>query len=254
MEKRGITAGFISVLVYMMICLHGSSVLAKDLRSYVQTIKQTEGWYLTESAIVGGSDVRSGIVYSLIDASHDHLLAILRDYKNYPDLIHFLNTVKVIKTEANQISKLRLKAKILNGAVKLRATVVAREVNHTASKTTITLRKQSGNLNNLDASFTIEEYAPGRSVVQIQLMLDPDLWYVSDSTLSDYNQVNARRITRALKKNVLKRQPPEPPIMPAKKPLAVQPTSDTKVSEQKTSSPPSSAQPKEPATKLEQTP
>ena len=244
----------ISGLVCMLILLNSTTAIAKDLRSYVQTIQQTEGWYLTESAIVGGSDVRSGVVYALLDASHDHLAAILRDYKNYPDLIHFLNSAKVIKTEANQISKLRLKAKILNGAVKLRATVIAKEVNHTSAKTTITLKKQSGNLNNLDANFTIEEYAPGRSIVRIQLMLDPDLWYVSDSTLSDYNQVNARRITRALKKNVLKRPPPEPPIMPAKTPPAVQPVNDSEVSEKKVSPPSSAASPKEPSVKPKQSP
>ena len=40
----------ISGLVCMLILLNSTTAIAKDNSSYVQTIQQTEGWYLTESA------------------------------------------------------------------------------------------------------------------------------------------------------------------------------------------------------------
>lgn len=182
--------------------------VSKELRTYISQIEQTGGWYITESAIVSGSDIKAGVVYALFESSHAHLVTILRDYSRYRELIPFISNSKVIKRHSDG-AELGLKARILKGAIKLKSTVDARESRDSDMRTTFKLRKKKGNLKRLDATFTVEQLSPNRSIVRIELMLDPDVWYVRDGTLTEYNQVNARRIARALKKAILQR--PAPP-------------------------------------------
>ena len=198
-------------MMFAMCALLPQSAASKELRDYLKPIEQTGGWYFTESAVVSGSDIKGGVVYAVIDGSHEHLVHILRDYSRYRELIPFISTSTLIQKYPEGGAQLRLKARILKGAIKLRATVDAREVSETDQRTTFRLRKRKGNLKRLDATFTVEALNPNRSIVRIELMLDPDVWYVSDGTLSDYNQVNARRIARALKKAVRDRPAPAPP-------------------------------------------
>ena len=181
---------------------------SKELRDYLPQIEQTGGWYLTESAVVSGSDVKAGVVYAVINSSHAHLVSILREYDRYHELLPFLSYSKLVKRHPEGGAQLRLKAKILKGAIKLRATVDAHETQEDKLRTTFKIRKRKGNLKHLDATFSIQQLSPHRSIVRIELMLDPDVWYVRDGTLTDYNQVNARRIARALKKSVEQRPAP----------------------------------------------
>jgi ribosome-associated toxin RatA of RatAB toxin-antitoxin module len=196
-------------MILSMCALLTQNAAAKELKDYLKPIEQTGGWYFTESAIVSGSDIKGGVVYAVIDGSYEHLVHILRDYTRYCELIPFISTSTLIKRHPEGGAQLRLKARILKGAIKLRATVKAEELSEAEHRTTFRLRKHKGNLKRLDATFTVESLNPTRSLVRIELMLDPDVWYVSDGTLSDYNQVNARRIARALKKAVQER--PAPP-------------------------------------------
>jgi len=181
---------------------------SKELQDYLPQIEQTGGWYITESAVVSGSDVKAGVVYAVIDASHDHLVSILREYNRYHELIPFLSHSTLIKRHSARTAQLRLKAKILKGALKLNAIVDVSETNESPLKTTFNIRKTNGNLKRLDTKFTVQQLSPARSILRIELMLDPDVWYVRDRTLTDYNQVNARRIARALNKRIQQRPAP----------------------------------------------
>ena len=182
-------------------CSFGSIANADELDNYVSSVEKTGGWYLTESAVVRGSDVRAGVVYALYDTPHEHLENILRDYNRYRELIHFLTKSKIKKSISSTVKSLDLKAKILKGAIKLKADVKATESRKDGRTVSFELRKQSGNLKALDATFTVRKISAARSLVRIELLVDPDVWYVKNTKLSEYNKVNARRIARALKKS-----------------------------------------------------
>ena len=209
----------------LLSCAFLSSAHADQLDTYVSTVEKTGGWYLTESAVVSGTDVRAGVVYAIYDTSSDHLSAILRDYNRYGELIHFLSKSKIIESESATVKQVRMRAKILKGAIKLKARVKATETRLDARTVSFDLKKQKGNLKALDARFTVRTLSDTRSLVRIELLVDPDVWYVRDSRLSEYNQVNARRIARALKKTAKTRplQPlaTPPSVVKTEKPIAV---------------------------------
>ena len=182
-----------------------STARADKLDTYVSAVNNTGGWYLTESAVVSGTDVKAGVVYAIYDVPHTHLETILRDYNRYRELIHFLTKSTIIKSESDTVKQLRMRAKILKGAIKLKARIKATETRLDERTVTFDLEKQKGNLNALDARFTVRKLSANRSLVRIELLVDPDVWYVRDRKLSQYNQVNARRIARALKKSARSR-------------------------------------------------
>jgi ribosome-associated toxin RatA of RatAB toxin-antitoxin module len=196
------------MLTFTMLIASPQMAVSKELKDYLPQIEQTGGWYMTESAVVSGSDIKAGVVYAVIDASHDHLVSILREYSRYHELIPFLSHSTLIKRHSSGEAQLRLKAKILKGAIKLKAIVNASETKEDNLKTTFKVRKVKGNLKKLDATFSVQQLSPARSILKIELMLDPDVWYVRDRTLTDYNQVNARRIARALNKSTKQRPAP----------------------------------------------
>ena len=77
--------------IICLVCALGATAHADELDNYAAQIDGMEGWYLTESAVVKGSDVRAGVVYAVYDTPQDHLAHILRDYSRYRELIHFIS-------------------------------------------------------------------------------------------------------------------------------------------------------------------
>ena len=199
-------------------CAFVSTAKADALDTYVSAVEKTGGWYLTESAVVSGTDVKAGVVYGLYDVPHTQLEVILRDYNRYGELIHFISKSTIIESESQTVKQLRMRAKILKGAIKLKARLKATETRPDNRTVVFELKKQKGNLEALDARFTVRKLSANRSLVRIELLVDPDVWYVRDRKLSQYNQVNARRIARALKKKAgsVSAIPPLVPAKPAK--------------------------------------
>lgn len=199
-KTQSIIASYYGWLIFLL-CGLGATAHADELDNYAAQIDGMDGWYLTESAVVKGSDVRAGVVYAVYDTPQDHLAHILRDYGRYRELIHFISKSKIVHSESATVKHLKLKAKILKGAIKLKAKVKATEQRIDDRTLSFTLRKQSGNLKRLDAIFTVRKLSASRSLVRIEMLVDPDVWYVRNSKLSRYNKVNARRVARALKKS-----------------------------------------------------
>ena len=171
--------------------------LAAEFAPVLSKIEKSGGWFITETKKEVGSKVRAGVVYAVIDHPKATLEEIVKDYENYPKLIHFLRSAKskcTIETQTCQFGQ-----KILKGTVDLKATLDATVLKPTNGRTVVSLNKTQGNLKNLKAVFTLDELSPTQTLVSVTLHLDPDLWYVRNGTLTEYNQVNARRITRALK-------------------------------------------------------
>jgi len=175
-------------------------VAGQTIEARVAEIEKSGGWHMTKTRRVRKSSVKAGVVISLIPHPKEKLVSILRDYPNYPQLIHFLRSAKVLEEKSKTEHVLKFHAEILKGSVDLRAKLRATVVESDPKKQIVRLEKLSGNLESMNAIFTLESVSDQQTLVTVDLHLDPDLWYVPDGTLTDYNQVNARRITRALKK------------------------------------------------------
>ena len=183
--------------------LSANSCFAAELTPVLSKIEKSGGWYITETKKEAGSKVRAGVVYAVFEHPKSTLEEILKDYENYPKLIHFLRSAKILNAPTETQATLRFRAEILKGTVDLKATLDAVISQPTNGRTQISLRKTKGNVKNLTAIFTLDELEPSKTLVSVTLHLDPDLWYVRNGTLTEYNQVNARRIARALKKTIL---------------------------------------------------
>ena len=173
--------------------------IASEFAPILSKIEKSGGWYITETKKEAGSKVRAGVVYAVIDRPKAILEEIVKDYENYPKLIHFLRSAKILSAPSETEATLRFRAEILKGTVDLKATLDATVLKPTNARTVVSLKKTQGNLKNLKAVFTLDELSPKQTLVSVTLHLDPDLWYVRNGTLTEYNQVNARRITRALR-------------------------------------------------------
>ena len=173
--------------------------LAAEFAPVLSKIEKSGGWFITETKKEVGSKVRAGVVYAVIEHPKAILEKIVKDYENYPKLIHFLRSAKILSAPTETQATLRFRAEILKGTVDLKATLDATVLKATSTRTVVSLLKTKGNVKNLKAVFTLDELGPSKTLVSVTLHLDPDLWYVRNGTLSEYNQVNARRITRALK-------------------------------------------------------
>ena len=173
--------------------------IAAEPTPVLAKIEQSGGWYITEAKKEAGSKVSAGVVHAVIENPKASLEKIVKDYENYPKLIHFLRSAKILSAPTENQAILRFRAEILKGTVDLKATLDATVLTPTNTRTVVSLRKTKGNVKNLKAVFTLDELGPSKTLVSVTLHLDPDLWYVRNGTLTEYNQVNARRITRALK-------------------------------------------------------
>ena len=69
-----------------------------------------------------------------------------------------------------------------------------------------TLRLMSGNVKRLDANWNVTPIDEKRTLVTFGLIVDPDLWMVPNSKLSNYNLVNVRRTVRSLRKHLAKKK------------------------------------------------
>ena len=101
------------------------------------------------------------------------------------------------------------------GVATINAVVRARETSIEYGGTRFALHKVEGNIERLDAVWNLYPIEGNRTLVVFRLMLDPDIWFVRDSTLTNYNQVNARRTIRSIRKRAKKipyRQPEPKPV------------------------------------------
>jgi ribosome-associated toxin RatA of RatAB toxin-antitoxin module len=219
------------VLVMGLILALTSSALAsdpkitQDPRSLAGKLAKSGEQFISQSYAVRGSDVRAGLVYAIIDAPAAHAHQILRDYGSYRHFLPFFKQSKVLQRNGSQAT-LKLRASIVKGTVKIKATAKASEQKTAYDGTLFQIKLLKGNIKHLNALFRVYALDDKRCIVAAAMMLDPDLWFVRDSTLSGYNQVNSRRTLRSFRKR-LKQIPYRAPTPPAAPAVKVQPASAT---------------------------
>ena len=170
----------------------------EDTASRLQKIESSGGFMVWESANDQKSDVKWGIVDAVLEVPAEKAIELLRDYTNYKTFLKFFTTTKV-QTQNDDHAILRLKASIAGGTVKLKATAYMREKKLENGDSHFELRYRKGNVKRLDGDWFVTPIGADRCLVQMRLLVDPDIWMVSDKQLSEYNLVNSRRTLRSIR-------------------------------------------------------
>ena len=151
------------------------------------------------------SKVNWGEADAIIEQPADKIIEVLRAYGGYRYFLPFF-TGSAVEKELGSTAVVRLKAKILNGTVTLKARVMATEEEKKGKTHHFSLRLIKGNVKRLDANWSVTPINEKRSLVTFSLIVDPDLWMVPNSKLSNYNLVNVRRTIRSLRKHIAKKK------------------------------------------------
>ena len=186
--------------VLLILLLIPVSASADGVSVRVAKIKAADGFMVWESENVRGTDVDAGIVDSLMPFPAEDVIALLRNYDGYRTFLAFFNTTRVMERDEEK-ALLRLKATIGGGSVKLKATAYMREKKQ-GDTTHFELRYRKGNVKRMDGDWFVTPIDDKSCLVKMRLLVDPDLWLVSDSQLSEYNLVNSRRTIRSIKKKL----------------------------------------------------
>lgn len=168
----------------------------------IPTVDDTREDYLRYRLPVPKSKVTAGQAEALIDASPIEVMSVLRDFAGYKEFLPFFTDSKLIE-ETSDYAELRLKAKILHGTVEVDVVVRAKEAKLPDGGVKVDLEFVRGNVEHFDARFRVYSAGVGRTFVVFYLMIDPDLWFARNKTLSEYNWVNCGRTVRALRDRVL---------------------------------------------------
>ena len=107
---------------------------------------------------------------------------------------------------------MNVRAKIAGGSVVLKGQLVAELTPRSKGKQSLKIRLEKGNLKRLAAHWTAWPIRGGEAtVLRLRLLVDPDIWWVRDATLTDYNLVNARRAIRGIRGMLETRKKGPPP-------------------------------------------
>ena len=153
---------------------------------------------VSKSVNTRGSEIKTGVVTALIEDSKDSVYGVLTDYSKYHEFLPFITESTTLSSDLD-VSKVKIKAKILKGTVNVKALVAAKKCEHQIANS-VDVSLISGNVKRLDISFTVVSRTPELSVLVVSFMVDPDLWFVTDNKLSQYNQINARRTLRSFRR------------------------------------------------------
>ena len=168
----------------------------------LEGVDATREDYLRYRLKVPGTKITAGQAEALIDAPLEDVMQVLRQYESYKDFLPFFTYSKLLQ-ERDGVAELRLKAKILGGTVEIDTFVEAYEARLKDGGNAITLKFIRGNIERFDARFRAYAVDAKRTFVVFYLMIDPDLWFARNATLSEYNWVNCGRTVRALRTRVL---------------------------------------------------
>jgi len=153
---------------------------------------------VSKSVNTRGSKIKTGVVAALVKDSKNSVYEILTDYSKYHEFLPFI-TESTTLSSGLDVSRVKIKAKILRGTVSVKALVAAKKCEHQIANS-VDVSLISGNVKRLDISFTVVSRTPELSVLVVSFMVDPDLWFVTNNKLSQYNQINARRTLRSFRK------------------------------------------------------
>jgi len=190
---------YMGIFLVFSFLIAPSTATADDKTSRLQKIEANGGFMAWHAENAQGTKVKWGVVDALLPASAETTIKLFRDYDNYKKFLKFFTTTKVLSKDDSK-AIVRLKATIAGGTVKLKATATMTEESKANGDTHFKLRYRKGNVKRLDGDWVVTPIDDKSCLVKMRLLVDPDLWLVSNDQLSDYNLVNSRRTFRSIKK------------------------------------------------------
>jgi ribosome-associated toxin RatA of RatAB toxin-antitoxin module len=144
-----------------------------------------------------GTNVQWGRAVLMVDAPADKVLAVLQDYAKYREFMPNFTTSRVLSQRGTS-ALLYVELGIMNGAAKIWAELKLREAKTDGTTRVIEGSMNKGNVKLFQAKWEVTPIDQNRSVVAVQMIVDPDL-PVPSSMLTDENQKSARKALRALR-------------------------------------------------------
>jgi len=191
----------IVLVVFITTFFHTSFIFAAFPDIKVTVLRNSGENFISTSYKVKGSDILAAKVEALMNAPASDIINLLRDFENYRNTIPFFNNSKIL-SKIDNVFLLKLGATILNGALTINAVVSVKESSIGFGGTKFKLKLKKGDLDKMDAIWYVYPLDEKNSVLVFKLMVDPGVWFVRDVTLSKYNQVNARRIIRSIRRQL----------------------------------------------------
>lgn len=191
----------IVLVVFITAFFHTSFIFAAFPDIKVTVLRNSGENFISTSYKVKGSDILAAKVEALMNAPASDIINLLRDFENYRNTIPFFNNSKIL-SKIDNVFLLKLGATILNGALTINAVVSVKESSIGFGGTKFKLKLKKGDLDKMDAVWYVYPLDEKNSVLVFKLMVDPGVWFVRDVTLSKYNQVNARRIIRSIRRQL----------------------------------------------------
>jgi ribosome-associated toxin RatA of RatAB toxin-antitoxin module len=149
------------------------------------------------------SNIDWGRAEIVLEAPFEDVLAAVRDYDRYVDLLPFFTASRIIST-GDAGTMVKIKARI-SRLLKFHSKMKFTETPMRTRTHVIEGRQVSGNLERLDARWELTPlHGRDKTRVVFQVLVDPDVGLLSDKAATNHNLVSARRIMRALRSRVEK--------------------------------------------------
>lgn len=152
-----------------------------------------------------GTSVQWGRAVMMLDAPSDKVMAIIENYAGYHTFLPNFTTSRVLSQRGSS-ALVYVQLEIMNGAATIWAELKLRPKKTDGTTQVIEGTMTKGNVKLFQALWEVTPQADGRTLVALQMIVDPDL-PVPSSILTSENQKSARKAMRALRDKLAAQKP-----------------------------------------------
>ena len=152
-----------------------------------------------------GTSVQWGRAVLMIDAPVDRVMSVIGNYADYHTFLPNFTTSRVLSQRGSS-ALVYVQLEIMNGAATIWAELKLRPKKTDGTTQVIEGTMTKGNVKLFQAQWEVTAQADGRTLVALQMIVDPDL-PVPSSILTSENQKSARKAMRALRDKLAAQKP-----------------------------------------------
>lgn len=152
-----------------------------------------------------GTSVQWGRAVMMLDAPADKVMSIIENYAGYHTFLPNFTTSRVLSQRGSS-ALVYVQLEIMNGAATIWAELKLRPKKTDGTTQVIEGTMTKGNVKLFQALWEVTPQADGRTLVALQMIVDPDL-PVPSSILTGENQKSARKAMRALRDKLAAQKP-----------------------------------------------
>jgi len=152
-----------------------------------------------------GTSVQWGRAVMILDAPAERVMSIIGNYADYHTFLPNFTTSRVLSQRGSS-ALVYVQLEIMNGAATIWAELKLRPKKSDGTTQVIEGTMTKGNVKLFQAQWEVTPQADGRTLVAVQMIVDPDL-PVPSSILTSENQKSARKAMRALRDKLAAQKP-----------------------------------------------